>query len=231
MRSINRLLALVLLATAPAVARAAVDCTAREPLLPHVCDKGQNAGLACTPDFSTVTDTLTCSVSRPADNDFCLGAKCTMVFEKGATFSAVMTMIADDHVSALDGSQTIQNAIALTVIIDLGKKGLLSQTYQNLTGTELSALASAPRDTFGVAIDEQRLQLETELRPDGKAAIVNDLLFRPQDPELADALRAIFNTTGIPVVTKVSSVDLTDRQTDGLATVLRLKVKGAFVAN
>ena len=231
MRSIHRLLALVLLAAAPAVAHAAVDCTAREPLLHHVCDKGQNAGLACTPDFSTVTDTLTCSVSRPAQNDFCLGAKCIMVFEKGATFSAVMTMIADNNVSALDGSQTIQNAIALTVIIDLGKKGVLSQTYQNLTGTELNDLTLPPRDSFGVAIDEQRLESETELRPDGKAAIVNDLLFRPQDPELADALRAIFNATGIPVVTKVSSVDLTDHQTDGLATVLRLKVKGAFVTN
>lgn len=231
MRSIHRLLALVLIAAVPNLARAAVDCTAREPLLPHVCDKGQNAGLACTPDFSTVTDTLTCSVSRPAENNFCLGAKCTMVFEKGATFSAVMTIIADNNVSALDGSQTIQNAIALTVIIDLGKRGVLSQTYQNLTGTELSDLASAPRDTFGVALDEQRLEAETELRPDGKAAIVNDLLFRPQDPELADALRAIFNATGVPVVSKVSSVDLTDHQTDGLATVLRLKVKGAFVAN
>ena len=231
MTSARRILALVLLAAAPAVGHAAVDCTAREPLLPHVCDKGQNAGLACTPDFSTVTDTLTCSVSRPAQNDFCLGAKCIMVFEKGATFSAVMTMIADNNVSALDGSQTIQNAIALTVIIDLGKQGVLSQTYQNLTGTELNDLTLPPRDSFGVAIDEQRLQLETELRPDGKAAIVNDLLFRPQDPELADALRAIFNATGIPVVTKVSSVDLTDHQTDGLATVLRLKVKGAFVTN
>src|SRR5215469_15229689 len=75
MRSIHRLLALVLLAAAPAVAHAAVDCT---------------------PHFSTVTDTLTCSVSRPAQNDFCLGAKCTMVFQKGATFSAVMTLIADN---------------------------------------------------------------------------------------------------------------------------------------
>jgi len=187
MRSIHRLLALVLLAAAPAVAHAAVDCTAREPLLPHVCDKGQNAGLACTPDFSTVTDTLTCSVSRPAQNDFCLGAKCIMVFEKGATFSAVMTMIADNNVSALDGSQTIQNAIALTVIIDLGKQGVLSQTYQNLTGTELNDLTLPPRDSF--------------------------------------------NATGTPVVTKVSSVSLTDRRTDGLATVLRLKVKGAFVTN
>ena len=231
MRSIHRLLALVLLAAAPAVAPAAVDCTAREPLLPHVCDKGQNAGLTCTPDFSTVTDTLTCSVSRPAQNDFCLGAKCTMVFQKGATFSAVMTLIADNNVSALDGSQTIQNAIALTVVIDLGKNGVLSQTYQNLSGTQLSDLASAPRDTFGVAIDEQRLQSETEIRPDGKAAIVNDLLFRPQDAELADALRAIFNATGVPVVTKVTSLSLTDRGADGLATVLRLKVKGGFVAS
>ena len=229
MRSIHRILALVLLAAAPAVAHAAVDCTAREPLLRHVCDKGQNAGLECTPDFPTGTDTLTCSVSRPAKNDFCLGAKCTMVFQKGATFSAVMTMIADNNVSALDGSQTIQNAIALTVTIDLGKRGVLSQTYQNLTGTELNDLTSPPTDDFGVSIDEQRLESETELRPDGKAAIVNDLLFRPQDQELADALRAIFNATGAPVVTKVSSVDLTDHRTDGLATVLRLKVKGAFV--
>src|SRR5262249_32562292 len=228
---IHRLLALVLLAAAPAVAHAAVDCTAREPLLPHVCDKGQNAGLTCTPDFSTVTDTLTCSVSRPAQNDFCLGAKCTMVFQKAATFSAVMPLIADNNVSALDGSQTIQNAIALTVVIDLGKNGVLSQTYQNLSGTQLSDLASAPRDTFGVAIDEQRLQSETEIRPDGKAAIVNDLLFRPQDAELADALRAIFNATGVPVVTKVTSLSLTDRGADGLATVLRLKVKGGFVAS
>jgi hypothetical protein len=231
MTSSRSLLALALLATLPGLARAAVDCTAREPNLPHVCDKGPNAGQACVPDFSAVTDTLTCSVSRPAQNDFCLGAKCTMVFEKGATFSAVMTMIADNNVSALDGSQTIQNAIALTVIIDLGKRGVLSQTYQNLSGADLSTIASAPVDSFGVAIDEQRLQSETDIRPDGKEAIVNDLLFRPQDSELADALRAIFGATGIPVVTKVSSVSLTDRRADGLATVLRLKVKGGFVAN
>jgi hypothetical protein len=232
MTSFRRFLALVLLAAAPpGLARAAVDCTAREPDLPHVCDKGPNAGLACVPDFSTVTDPLICSVSRPSQDDFCLGAKCTMVFERGATFSAIMTMVADNNVSAFDGSQTIQNAIAVTVIIDLGKRGILSQTYQNLSGTELSDLASAPTDTFGVAIDEQRLESETELRPSGKAAIVNDLLFRPQDGELADALRAIFNATGTPVVTKVSSLSLTDQRTDGLATVLRLKVKGAFVAS
>jgi hypothetical protein len=238
MTSPRQLLALMLLAGVPGLARAAVDCTAREPNLHHVCDKGPNAGKTCEPDFSAVSDPLTCSVSRPSQPNpttpgavDCLGAKCTMVFEKGATFSAVMTLIADNNVSALDGTQTIQNAIAVTVVIDLGKKGVLSQTYQNLSGTDLSDLATAPTDTFGVALDEQRLQSETELRPDGKAAIVNDLLFRPQDDELADALRTIFDATGIPVVTKVSSLSLTDRRADGLATVLRLKVKGGFVAN
>src|SRR5215470_7772002 len=172
MTSIRRLLALALLAAVPGLAHAAVDCTAREPDLPHVCASGENAGLTCTPDFSNVTDPLTCSASRPAQNDFCLGAKCTMVFEKGATFSATMTLIADGNVSAFDGSQTIQNAVAVTVIIDLGKRGVLSQTYQTL-GANLSDLATAPTDTFGVGIDEQRLVTETDLRPDGKAAIVN----------------------------------------------------------
>jgi hypothetical protein len=154
-----------------------------------------------------------------------------MVFEKGATFSAVMTIIADDNVSAFDGSQAIQNGVAVTVIIDLGKRGVLAQTYQNLTGTSLSSIADAPSDTFGVPIHEQRLESETQLRPDGKAAIVNDLLFRPQDEELADALRAIFSATGIPVVTKVGSVKLSDRRGDGVATTLQMKVKGGFVAD
>ena len=136
MKSAHWLLTFVLLAVVPGLGHAAVDCTAREPDLPHVCEKGPNAGQACVPDFGAVTDPLVCSVSRPSENDFCLGAKCTMVFEKGATFSAVMTMIADNNVSAFDGSQSIQNAIAVTVIIDLGKRGVLAQTYQNLSGTE-----------------------------------------------------------------------------------------------
>src|SRR5262249_36342322 len=231
MTSARRLLALVLLAAVPGFARAAVDCTVREPDLPHVCDKGPNAGKKCEPDF-TGADTFVCSLSRPAQPNpaspgavDCLGAKCTMVLQPGGNFSAVMTIIADNNVSGFDNTQPIQNAIAVTVVIDLGKRGVLSQTYQNL-----SSLTSAPVDTHGIPIDEQRLKDETDLR-DGKAAIVNDLLFRPQDSEIADALRAIFNTTGTPVVTKVGSVSLIDRRADGLATVLRLKVKGGFVAD
>src|SRR5262249_58463677 len=76
MSLINRLLALVLIAAVPAVAHAAVDCTAREPKLPHVCDKGPNAWKECVPDFGTVTDTLTCRVSQPPEHDARLGDHC-----------------------------------------------------------------------------------------------------------------------------------------------------------
>ncbi|HXJ33272.1 MAG TPA: hypothetical protein VMS22_04460 [Candidatus Eisenbacteria bacterium] len=222
-----RILAIAALAALPAVARAAVDCTAREPLLPHVCASGANEGSTCQPDF-TGADTLICSASRPAQNDTCGGAKCTMVFEKGANFSAEMLIIVDDNVSQMDGAQSINNAVAATVVFNLGKNGFFAQTYQTL-GADLASLTQAPVDDFGVTLDEQRLRQEMLPHPnETKAAIVNDLLFRPQDTDLADALRALFVTTGTPVVFKVSSPVLSDH-TDGLATVMRLKVKGGFI--
>jgi len=222
-----RILAVASLAALPVIAHAAVDCTAREPLLPHVCASGANEGSPCQPDF-TGADTLVCSASRPAENDACGGAKCTMVFEKGANFSAEMLIIVDENVSQMDGGQSINNAVAATVVFNLGKNGYFAQTYQTL-GADLSSLTQAPVDDFGVTLDEQRLRQEILPHPNEiKAAIVNDLLFRPQDTELADALRTLFVTTGTPVVFKVSSPVLSDH-TDGLATVMRLKVKGGFV--
>jgi hypothetical protein len=226
--SIRQILTIALLA-APFTAHAAVDCTAREPLLPHVCAGGANDGLACTPDL-TGADPLVCLSARPAEANGCLGAKCVVKFEDGAKFSASLLIIADDNVSQPDGDQTIQNAVAVTVVFDFGgKKGILAQTYQNLSGPDLASLANPPTDTFGVALSEQRLRQEALLRPDGKAAIVNDLLFRPQDDDLADALRAMVGALGTPVIIKVSSVSLSDH-TDGTATTLRMKVKGGFVA-
>jgi hypothetical protein len=221
------MLAVVLLA-APFTARAAVDCTAREPLLPHVCSGGPNDGLACTPDLTGV-DPLICLSARPAQADGCGGSKCVIKFEDGAKFSAELLIIADDNVSQPDEEQSIQNAVAVTVVFNFGgKKGIIAQTYQNLSGPDLASLANPPTDTFGVALSEQRLRQEADLRPDGKAAIVNDLLFRPQDDDLAQALRTMVGALGNPVVIKVSSVILSDH-TDGTATTLRMKVKGGFV--
>ena len=223
------MLAVALLA-APLTAHAAVDCTAREPLLAHVCSGGANDGLACTPDLSGIADPLTCLSARPAEANGCLGAKCVVKFEDGAKFSAELLIIADDNVSQPDPQgQLVQNAVAVTVVFNFGgKKGIIAQTYQNLSGPDLASLSQGPTDTFGVTLDELRLRQEAQLRPDGKAAIVNDLLFRPQDDDLAEAIRGMVGATGNPVIIKVSSVILSDH-TDGTATTLRMKVKGGFV--
>jgi hypothetical protein len=225
--SIRQILAIALFA-APLTAHAAVDCTAREPGLAHVCSGGPNDGLACTPDLTGV-DPLICLSARPAEADGCAGAKCVIKFEDGVKFSAELLIIVDDNVSQPDGDQTIQNAVAVTVVFNFGgKKGIIAQTYQNLSGPDLASLSTAPADTFGVPLTEQLLRQEALLRPDGKAAIVNDLLFRPQDDDLAQALRTMVGALGNPVVIKVSSVILNDH-TDGTATTLRMKVKGGFV--
>jgi len=223
-----RLLLTVALLVAPFTAHAAVDCTAREPQLLHVCAGGTNDGLACTPDL-TGADPLICLSARPAEANGCLGAKCVIKFEEGAKFSAELLIIADDNVSQPKEDQTIQNAVAVTVVFNFGgKKGIIAQTYQNLSGPDLASLSDPPTDTFGVTLSESRLRQEALLRPDGKAAIVNDLLFRPQDDDLADALRTMAGALGNPVIIKVSSVFLSDH-TDGTATTLRMKVKGGFV--
>jgi hypothetical protein len=231
--SIRHLLAVALLA-APFTAHAAVDCTAREPLLAHVCSGGGNDGLACTPDL-TGADPLICLSARPAEANGCLGSKCVIKFEDGAKFSAELLIVADDNVSQPDEGQSIQNAVAVTVVFNFGgKKGIIAQTYQNLTGLDLTSflasLSQGPTDTFGVTLNELRLRQEAQLRSDGKAAIVNDLLFRPQDDDLAEAMRTMVGptVTGNPVIIKVSSVVLSDH-TDGTATTLRMKVKGGFV--
>jgi hypothetical protein len=226
--SIRWMLAVALLATVPAVPHAAVDCTAREPQLAHVCSGGANDGLACIPDLTGV-DPLICLSARPAEANGCLGAKCVIKFEDGAKFSAELLIVADDNVSQPDEEQVIQNAMAVTVVFNFGgKKGIIAQTYQNLSVADLATITNPPTDTFGVTLSEQRLRQEVLLRPDGKAAIVNDLLFRPQDDDLADALRAMVGAIGNPVIVKVSSVVLSDH-TDGTATTLRMKVKGGFV--
>ena len=206
-------------------ARAAVDCTQREPDLPHVCASGPLEGQACQPDLSNVEDPLICSVSRPALNNSCQGAKCTLNLAKDVKFSGTMTIIVDENVSQLNDGFS-QNNVAATLVLDLGKGRILSQTYQDLGDSTF-----VPTDSFGVSLTKQTLRNQADPHfndPGGKPAAVNDLLFRPQDDEMAAALRALLGATGTPVVTKVSRVLLSDR-TDGLATVLTVKIKGGFV--
>src|SRR5262249_25365881 len=65
-----------------------------------------------------------------------------------------------------------------------------------------------PHRHVRVTMNEQRSCDEADLRSDGRAKIVNDILFRPQDPELADALRAMFSPVATPAIFKLSSLPL-----------------------
>ena len=230
-RSVRSIVVLVLAALgAPSMARAAVDCTVREPKLRHVCDGGVNASLRCDPDETNLPDPLKCSVKRPAEDTQCPGADCVIDFIKGATFNAIFTVAIDENVSNANGDPAaVGNVVAVTVLLDLGKLGTLAQTYQDVSAADLSSLTSTPADAFGVPLSEQLLRNEATTLLDNKPRIVNDLIFRSNEAEMADALRTLLGVgAGVPVVTKVSSVRFTDGPT-GLATVLRMKIKGAFV--
>jgi len=224
-------LALALAALAPATVRAAVDCTVREPALRHVCDGGGNDGLVCDPDFTNIPDPLDCRTERPAQDDQCPNGTCVIDFlsGKGTTFKGVLTVVIDENVSNVNEEPVaVANVVAVTVLLDLGKLGTLAQTYQNLETADLNALTQAPADTFGVPLTENLLRLQAQ-EVDGKPRVVNDLIFRSNEAEMATALRALFNiTAGTPVVTKVSGVRFTDGPTT-LGTVLQMKIKGAFV--
>jgi hypothetical protein len=235
-------LGLGLVVLGSALADAAVDCTVREPRLPHVCAGGANDGNACTPDLANIEDPLDCRVARDAEADGCAGAKCTIAFlgGRGTTFRAVLTILVDENVSRSDDDPetddddpVVPNVVAVTVILDLGKLGTLAQTYQNLPRTgdavqDVTALTTAPPDNFGVLATEQLLRIQGE-EVDGKARLVNDLVFRDVDEQMSEALRNVFDLPGgKPVVTKVASVELTD-QPGGLGTVLRAKIRGQFV--
>lgn len=225
-----------------APALAAVDCTVREPTLPHVCKGGANDGAPCNPVVTGLEDPLICSVSRAAEADACAGAKCTIKFvgSRGEPFRGILTILVDENVSRSDDDPdtvnddpVVPNVIAATVILDLGRLGTLAQTFQNLPRTgdavqDITALTDPPRDTFGVGATENVLRNEVTLH-EGKEKLVNDLLFRGIDEQMAERLRTLLDVpSGKPVVTKVSSIRFTDSP-DGLATVLRAKIRGAFV--
>ena len=205
------------------LARAAVDCPSRELGLPHVCAANGNT---CTQD-SVSNPSPICASVRPSVDCPDVG-KCEIDFLKGpgTSFHGILTIIVDQSVDQMVDSPSGTNVIAVTVVLDLGKKGVLSQIYQDPSPT------SVPSDFEGVPITESLIASLDDIDPEtGKPHGINDLTFRRIDNEMRDALRTIFGVTGTPVLKKVSTVQVTDQQgsSDGLATVLKAKVAGVFV--
>ena len=233
-RDVSFLLALatLLVATGSAVAGGSPISGSREIQLPHVC-KGPGKSQPCT------------------DDSQCSSGRCEINFLRGpdAAFMAEVTLIIDDNVSKFDGSESeeLSGVKAATVLLEIKDKGethLLAHTYQNLEGQDFNALVAAlkagpfladmgsgPPNTNRRAAERRLFESRTD---DPFPSILDDFLFEEGDNEMADAVRALFGITGRPIIADVPEdvalVQRSDHVEDGLASLVRMKVKIRFVA-
>ncbi len=233
MTSIRTALALAAMFVTVGVAQAAVDRLARETDLPHVCLKGTNEGQPCI---------LQANPWEPGAHEDCPGGTCVLAFSegKGTKFSGELTFVVDDDSGNANGEGEDDGVVTASVILEV-KKQRLTQSFVNLSTTPMCALAyaGAPTDPFGVVLTENLLaDLATPYVPGdpafaNKAKVVENLVSRMLDNEMAEALRVVLGgPSGTPVIVSVSfkSDGFTDGRTGVLASVLTVKVKGQFVA-
>ena len=221
-------LATLLVSTGSAVAGGSPVPGLREEQLPHVC-KGPGKPQPCTADSQ------------------CPSGRCEINFLRGpdAAFMAEVTLIIDDNVSKYDGSASVSNVKAATVLLEIkdnGETHLLAQTYQNLEGSNFEDLVKALTAGPFLADMESRDRRAAERR-----------LFEPQLTTrfilswMTSCLRrgitnwrtpcALFaGVTGRPIIADVPEdvtfVQRSDHSAagDGLASLVRMKVKIRFVA-
>ena len=173
----------------------------------HVCQGGPNKDLACT----VPTEATDCPKSVCVPKTL------------SKTIKGTLTIIAHDSVTDwLNGGATNRG---LTLMLEVkapdGSKQILAATYQNLaTPTDPP---KAPSNVVSIDMDELAVK--------NLAAAVNGLLFAQPESTLATALQTLFASTGTPVIVaaKDSKVASADHTSDGLATVLRFKVKIQFL--
>ncbi len=173
----------------------------------HVCSGGPNKGLAC---------------AVPTEDADCPQSAC-VVQALSRPVPGVLTIIAHDSVT--DWLTGASGHRAVTILLEVrapgGSKPLLAATYQDLVlPTEPP---QAPSNVIAIGMDELALRA-LALAPGG-------LLFVQPESTLAQELQAIFDSTGTPVLAGVNAkqAQSDDHTADGLATVLRMKVKLQFV--
>lgn len=170
----------------------------------HVCRSGPHKNQAC----SIATEETDCASST------------CVVKTLSGNINGVLTIIAHDAVADwAHGGATNQ---ALTLLLEVKAPSgpqLLSATYQNLPDPTLAP--TAPSDIVSVDMDEFTLR---------DIGDVNGLVFAHPDATLAVQLQTLFGAEGSPaIVATDKKVQLADHTTDGLATVLRFKVKIQFL--
>src|SRR5262249_32743827 len=152
----------------------------------------------------------------------CPGSECVVVAVSG-TIKGTLTIIAHDSVT--DWANGGGANRALTVMLEVktpdGSQQMLAATYQDV------ATPPSPPPALGtvvaIAMDETAVH--------DLATAVNGLLFVQPESILAQQLQTLFGSAGTPVIVAVTDrgVQLADHTGDGLATVLRFKVKVQFL--
>jgi len=201
-------LALALLAGTAGVAWAGAPTPdLREADFKHVCKGGPNKDLACT-------------VANAATD--CPKSDCVLK-TLSKTIKGTLTIIAHDDVrdwlNAVGGNQ------ALTLMLEVkgpdGTKQILASTYQDI------AFPNSPPQALAnvVSIDMNETNVQ------GLAAAVSGLMFAQPEAVMAQQLQTLFGVTGTPTVVAVKDkkVQFADHTADGLATVLRFKLKIQFL--
>jgi hypothetical protein len=174
----------------------------------HVCKGGSGKGQPCT------------LASEDVD---CPGSAC-VVQALSPSIKGTLTVIAHDSVT--DWSTSVAANRALTVMLEVkgpdGSAQMLAATYQNLP--DPTASPTAPGNVVAIAMDESAVA--------DLAAAVTGLLFVQPESTFSQQLQALFASTGTPVLVAATDrrVESADHTADGLATVLRFKVKIQFVA-
>jgi hypothetical protein len=173
----------------------------------HVCKGGPNKDLACT----VATQAVDCPESE------------CVIQTLSKTIKGTLTIIAHDSVTDwLNGGATNR---ALTLMLEVkapdGSKQMLAGTYQNLASP--TDPPEAPSNVVSIPIDESAV---TTL-----SSAVNGLVFAQPQSAIAQQLQTLFISTGTPAIVSVKDkkVWFADHTGDGLATVLRFKVKIQFL--
>lgn len=173
----------------------------------HVCAGGTNKTQPCT----VATEATDCPKSQ------------CVVKTLSKAIKGTLTLIAHDTVTDwLNGGGTNS---ALTVLLEVkgpdGTRQMLAATYQDLAAPTFPP--EAPSNVIAIAVDEDALRILSQA--------VSGLVFVQPESTLSTQLQQLFGVTGIPVIVAANdgSAASADHTGDGLATVLRFKVKVQFV--
>lgn len=179
----------------------------REGDFVHVCQGGPNKAQPCT----VATQETDCPKSE------------CMLLTMSKPIKGTLTIIAHDSVTDWKNGGATNRA--LTVMLEVkapdGSRQTLAATYQDLATP--SNTPAAPADVISILMDEAALQT--------LSSAASGLRFVQAESTLSQQLQQLFGESGTPVIiaTHDKRVESADHTGDGLATVLRFKVKLQFL--